>query len=460
MKKNMFNRKRKVEDRKLFIGMISKKCNENDIRLMFSPYGQIEECRILRGPNGLSRDGTYYPFTIVPGFVSYSDTIENVKPRLATSEPDAVPWCSPTRMQLTPLLLSNKLRESTEQKKKNIADMMNNEENHQQDQQLRYTWMDLFQEESVSGRRSQLQLINISGGVITMVSGQEVERTGRTGVGGRAGEGAGLVTNTPTPIFYCKAQQPALSLGHFHPHQVKGRKKMNGSLDHPDQPDIDAIKMFVGQIPRLWSEEQLRELFEPFGSVYEINILRDRSQNPPQSKGCCFVTYYTRKSALEAQNSLHNLKILPGKDVIGIEWTVVKRKRWVVKMKGDWAKVGKEEFLDDCMKEPLFEMGKHYGVEIDDCRSKENVKAILVANLYGRGMVKQEEHALIEWQPVQLARGCAIKGEAQHAAVRELRITHNNSDHGSGLENRLSGLEAESALRPREMLCPQQQLEL
>jgi len=44
-----------VEDRKLFIGMVSKKCNENDIRLMFSPYGQIEECRILRGPDGLSR---------------------------------------------------------------------------------------------------------------------------------------------------------------------------------------------------------------------------------------------------------------------------------------------------------------------------------------------------------------------------------------------------------------------
>ncbi|XP_072237181.1 CUGBP Elav-like family member 1 isoform X14 [Leuresthes tenuis] len=89
-------------------------------------------------------------------------------------------------------------------------------------------------------------------------------------------------------------------------------KKMNGSLDHPDQPDVDAIKMFVGQIPRSWSEEQLRELFEPYGAVYEINILRDRSQNPPQSKGCCFVTYYTRKSALEAQNALHNMKILPG----------------------------------------------------------------------------------------------------------------------------------------------------
>ncbi|XP_049573573.1 CUGBP Elav-like family member 1 isoform X2 [Syngnathus scovelli] len=87
---------------------------------------------------------------------------------------------------------------------------------------------------------------------------------------------------------------------------------MNGSLDHPDQPDVDAIKMFVGQIPRSWSEEQLRELFEPYGAVYEINVLKDRSQNPPQSKGCCFITYYTRKSALEAQNALHNMKILPG----------------------------------------------------------------------------------------------------------------------------------------------------
>ncbi|MBN3303740.1 CEL1A protein, partial [Amia calva] len=91
-----------------------------------------------------------------------------------------------------------------------------------------------------------------------------------------------------------------------------GAKKMNGTLDHPDQPDIDAIKMFVGQIPRSWTEKELRELFEPYGAVYEINILRDRSQNPPQSKGCCFVTYYTRKAALEAQNALHNMKILPG----------------------------------------------------------------------------------------------------------------------------------------------------
>lgn len=61
--------------------------------------------------------------------------------------------------------------------------------------------------------------------------------------------------------------------------------KMNGALEHLDQPDPDAIKMFVGQIPRSWAEKELKELFEPYGAVYQINILRDRSQNPPQSKG-------------------------------------------------------------------------------------------------------------------------------------------------------------------------------
>lgn len=32
--------------------------------------------------------------------------------------------------------------------------------------------------------------------------------------------------------------------------------------------------------------------------------------------GCCFVTYYTRKAALRAQDALHNIKTLDGVSVI------------------------------------------------------------------------------------------------------------------------------------------------
>lgn len=77
-----------------------------------------------------------------------------------------------------------------------------------------------------------------------------------------------------------------------------------------DQPDHDTIKMFVGQIPKSWDEMQLRQLFEKFGRIYQLNILREKGLST--SKGCCFVTFYSRKSALDAQNELHNIKTLPG----------------------------------------------------------------------------------------------------------------------------------------------------
>ncbi|CAG2102561.1 unnamed protein product [Medioppia subpectinata] len=74
------------------------------------------------------------------------------------------------------------------------------------------------------------------------------------------------------------------------------------------EPDGDAIKMFVGQIPRDWTESDCRRLFEEFGEIHSINVLRDKQSG--QSRGCCFVTYYTRRAALQAQDALHNIKTL------------------------------------------------------------------------------------------------------------------------------------------------------
>ncbi|XP_076467098.1 CUGBP Elav-like family member 1-A isoform X2 [Babylonia areolata] len=75
------------------------------------------------------------------------------------------------------------------------------------------------------------------------------------------------------------------------------------------EPDPDAIKMFVGQIPKNMDENDLQKMFEDYGPVYHLNVLRDK--NTGQSKGCCFVTFYTRKAALDAQNALHNVKTMP-----------------------------------------------------------------------------------------------------------------------------------------------------
>ncbi|XP_071134473.1 CUGBP Elav-like family member 2 isoform X26 [Mytilus edulis] len=79
---------------------------------------------------------------------------------------------------------------------------------------------------------------------------------------------------------------------------------------HREEPDPDTIKMFVGQIPRSMDENEIRKMFEEFGPVFQLNVLRDKLTG--QSKGCCFVTFYTRKAALDAQNALHNIKTMAG----------------------------------------------------------------------------------------------------------------------------------------------------
>ncbi|XP_026294910.1 CUGBP Elav-like family member 2 isoform X5 [Apis mellifera] len=109
------------------------------------------------------------------------------------------------------------------------------------------------------------------------------------------------------PYSKQQAQQPSPSSQSSNGDQKENTIMNNNSVE---QPDPDNIKMFVGQVPHDMDENDLRKLFEEFGRVHQINILRDKITG--SHRGCCFVTFYTRKAALDAQNALHNVKTFNG----------------------------------------------------------------------------------------------------------------------------------------------------
>lgn len=72
----------------------------------------------------------------------------------------------------------------------------------------------------------------------------------------------------------------------------------------------EPIKLFVGQVPKTMEEADLFPIFEKFGPMDDVAIIRDKHTG--QHRGCAFVTYLSKESADACEKELHNTHVFEG----------------------------------------------------------------------------------------------------------------------------------------------------
>ena len=66
-------------------------------------------------------------------------------------------------------------------------------------------------------------------------------------------------------------------------------------------------KVFVGMLSKTCTEEDVRVMFESYGVVEEVTVLRDKEG---QSKGCAFIKFSNRQQAQMAINKMHGSQVM------------------------------------------------------------------------------------------------------------------------------------------------------
>lgn len=74
-----------------------------------------------------------------------------------------------------------------------------------------------------------------------------------------------------------------------------------------DEQKISKTKLFIGNLPFVTGEEDIRELFSGFGEISSISLITDRQTG--RSRGFAFIEFATLESAQAAVDENGNLEV-------------------------------------------------------------------------------------------------------------------------------------------------------
>lgn len=106
-------------------------------------------------------------------------------------------------------------------------------------------------------------------------------------------------------VDYETHEQALKAIDELNGHEVD-TKKIKVAFARPAGQDIKQANLYVKNVPSSWSQEDVRKVFEPYGSIIQVRVLGN-------DRGVAFVLFDLRKQAQDALDALN------GKQVDGCE---------------------------------------------------------------------------------------------------------------------------------------------
>uniref|UniRef100_A0A6Q2XJA1 RRM domain-containing protein n=1 Tax=Esox lucius TaxID=8010 RepID=A0A6Q2XJA1_ESOLU len=328
------------EDRKLFVGMLNKQQSEDDVRRLFESFGSIEECTILRGPDGNSKGCA---------FVKYSSHAEAQAAISSLHGSQTMPGASSSLV----VKFADTDKERTIRRMQQMAGQMGifnpialqfgaygayAQVQQQQAALMASVGQGGYLSPMAAFAAAQMQhmatINGLPGGPMTPTSGGSTP----------PGIGAPTVTSIPSPISVngftgmpppqANGQPEAVYTNGIHPYPgfpafeyfliyfgvcvLAAYPAAYGQISQafPQPPPIipqqqregpEGCNLFIYHLPQEFGDVELMQMFLPFGNVISSKVFVDRATN--QSKCFGFVSFDNPGSAQAAIQSMNGFQI-------------------------------------------------------------------------------------------------------------------------------------------------------
>ncbi|XP_044005121.1 CUGBP Elav-like family member 4 isoform X18 [Aphidius gifuensis] len=312
-------------DRKLFVGMLSKQQTEDDVRQLFTAFGTIEECTILRGPDGTSKGCAFVKFPSHQEALAAINSLHGSQTMPGASSSLVVKFADTEK--------ERQLRRM-HQMAGNMNSLLNPFVFNQFGPYGAYAQQQAALMAAATAQGTYINPMAALAGQLPHLNGMPnpvVSPTSGTGTGQPVNGAIPSLPSPTMPNFNMAAQtpngQPAGSDPGVYTNGIpqtfagppQGLPNGEGAaLQHaaytagaiqayPGAVGPEGCNLFIYHLPQEFGDSELMQMFIPFGTVISSKVFIDRATN--QSKCFGFVSFDNQASAQAAIQSMNGFQI-------------------------------------------------------------------------------------------------------------------------------------------------------